>query len=89
MPKALDTTTLENLRAFANEHGMIPFAHLVTQALGQQPWAVERVTGVVRAAISARELSAEAFNAQLLAMMRATDCTAPDGAVMRKLGGSP
>jgi hypothetical protein len=80
--KTINTDLANDLRNFAIEHSEIQFAHLVSQAMLGEQWAVERVAGVVSTASSS--LSAEAFDAALLAAMRATDTSHPSGAVARK-----
>lgn len=76
------------LHLFAVTHNEFQFAHLVVAADAGEQWAVERVNDAVACAGAAcAEAVAEHRpwdDAGLLAVVRATDCTRPDGAIARK-----
>lgn len=75
--------SIESLRAFALSHNEVAFAHLCTDALTGEEWAVDRVTPALF------ELPLWSNNKQheltLRHVISATDTTRPDGAVARKI----
>lgn len=73
--QSLQTIKLANL---AMSHGELQFAHLCTAALAGEPWAVERVTGIV-----AEIAKYDNHEAATLLAIRNADTGRPDGATPR------
>ncbi len=85
MMATLDTAAIESLRSFAlgqirHRHGMpgeerthmVAFADMCTAALNGEEWAVERIAPALRCGTW--------YPLLLSDIIRATDCTRPDGA---------
>lgn len=80
--RAVDTTAIESLRAFAIEHSEIQFAHLCTAALAGEGWAVERI-GNSLAAMHAMSDGRGYTDLLKLGVIRNTDTARPDSAIAR------
>jgi hypothetical protein len=76
----IDTTSIQNLRTFAELHGELQFVHLCTTALAGEEWAVERVSVVVAEVARTQR---RYRNEVALNFIRATDTIRPDGAIAR------
>lgn len=77
MNKPLDIDAARSLRTFAEQNGEIAFAHLVTTALAGEAWAIERIRWALEIA------DANVHTGPILAVIRATDTSRPDGAIAR------
>lgn len=75
-----NTAAIESLRAFAEQHGELSFAHLCTAALQGEQWAIERLDEhFLHLGADLRHTDAS----WKLDAIRSTDCTRPDGAIAR------
>lgn len=83
MTKTIDTAAIESLCAFAESHGEIQFAHLCTEAMNGEEWAVERM-------VEARDRLSQFANTRnnevnRVYVLRTTDTTRPDGLIARRM----
>lgn len=86
----LDPAAALSLQAFTIAHtselpNALPFAHMVTSALNGEEWAVERLCHAITR-IEDMQIAnglATGSTAYALEIIRATDCTRPDGGIAR------
>lgn len=85
----LDTVVALSLQAFAIAHtseldNALPFAHLVTAALNGEEFAIDRVSHVIALIAEGTAMHGQDDPSDLR-IIRATDCTRPDGAISRAI----
>lgn len=101
MSKTIDIEAVKSLRAFALHQGcanlghlprdvseradLVAFAHLCTAALQGEEWAVERIAPSLSAWDICRLVPNYSAELAMLASIRATDTTRPDGAIAKSI----
>lgn len=74
-----NTDDLNALQTFATLNNELPFAHLVTQALLGETWAIERIQPALN-----EFCFAPCDDERVISIMENTDCNHPTGAIARK-----
>lgn len=78
----MNNAAVESLYSFAFAHHFYAFAHLCTEALNGEEWAVERVAEALLA-LENFQLAGRNSEESKLVVIHATDTSRPDGAIAR------
>lgn len=73
----IDAAGIQGIRAFAQAHGEHDFARVCDEALHNETWALDRISGALK--LRAKRIT-EHWRSDLLAAIRQTDTTAPASA---------